>query len=259
MNNPTYEIPEEPKNGEVPGFDLFAKPEVDHLKEELARGSYQWTNKFTKILLSALIVVSLLSAGAWYGHRSAASVGTSGVNGATGLTGGFGAGFGNRNNSATGSAAPSGAPDANVGGFGGGNRITGKVSKVSGSSVTITLDDQTQAESIKAGDTMRLTTTGGGQSGRVPGPATSKATTVPSAKPTIAVGGQGQGQGQTGGGGRFNNPELTACLAKEGVVIEPGSRPDRTDPKVAAAMQKCFPAAGFGGPGGPGSQSSAPK
>jgi hypothetical protein len=87
MNNPTYEIPEEPKNGEVPGFDLFAKPEVDHLKEELARGSYQWTNKFTKILLSALIVVSLLSAGAWYGHRSAASVGTSGVNGATGLTG----------------------------------------------------------------------------------------------------------------------------------------------------------------------------
>ena len=221
MNNPTYEIPEEPKNGEAPGFDLFAKSEVDHLKEELAKGSYQWTNKFTKILLSALIVVSLLSAGAWYGHRSATSVGTSGVTGAIGLTGGFGAGFGNRNNSATGSATPSGVPDASVGGFAGGNRISGKVSKVSGSSVTITLDDQTQAESIKVGDTTRLTTTGGGQSGKVPGPATSKATTVPSAKPTIAVG--GQGQGQTDGGGRFNNPELTACLAKEGVVIEPRS------------------------------------
>jgi len=215
MNNPSYEIPEEPKNGEAPGFDLFAKPEVDNLKEELAKGSHQWTNKFTKVLLYALIAVSLFSAGAWYGHRSAIPVSAIGFSGASTAGGGFSG------------RQPQQIPTPET-------TATGKIS-------------------------------GGKISKAKPGATTaSNSPTSPTSKPTIAAGGRGQGQ-PGGGGGLFNNPELVACLAKEGVVIEAGSRPDRTDPKIAAAMQKCFTAAGVGGPGapggpgGPGSQSSAPK
>ena len=135
------------ENNESVSFDLFAKPEMDNLKEELAKGTYQWTNKFTKVLLSFLIIVSLLSVGAWYGHRSANSISTTGI--------------GNRISSFSANTLPSGAPDAAAiagGGFGGGNRITGKISKVSGSTVTITLDDPTQATSLRSGDITRIST-----------------------------------------------------------------------------------------------------
>ena len=56
--------------------------------------------------------------------------------------------------------------------------------------------------------------------------------------------------GATGGRGFFNDPTIQACLTKEGVSLTPGVRPDRTDPKVAAAFAKCLP--GFGSGGGSG-------
>jgi len=64
-------------NNDSASFDLFAKPETDDLAEHLAKGSYQWTNKYTKFLGITAIVVALLSAGAWYGHHSATSAANS--------------------------------------------------------------------------------------------------------------------------------------------------------------------------------------
>jgi len=78
-----------------------------------------------------------------------------------------------------------------------------------------------------------------------------------------ATGGTRTGGTRTGGfggggagGGLFSNPAFSSCLKDNGVTITPGTRPDRTDPKVAAALQTCFAklGGGFGGPGagGPG-------
>lgn len=57
-----------------------------------------------------------------------------------------------------------------------------------------------------------------------------------------------------GGGGRFNSPELRACLEEQGVTIEEGQRPDLQDPQVAAAFATCREKLGLGnGPrNGPG-------
>jgi hypothetical protein len=41
-------------------------------------------------------------------------------------------------------------------------------------------------------------------------------------------------------------------LAKNGVTFTPGTRPDRTDPKVAAALQACLSTLGGGAPGAGG-------
>jgi hypothetical protein len=46
-------------------------------------------------------------------------------------------------------------------------------------------------------------------------------------------------------------------MTKEGVTLTPGTRPDRTDPKVAAALQKCF--ATLGGGFGGGAPAPAPS
>jgi hypothetical protein len=54
------------------------------------------------------------------------------------------------------------------------------------------------------------------------------------------------------GGGRFSNPAFSDCLAKAGVTFAPGTRPDRTDPKVAAAIASCASTLGLGAPGGGG-------
>ena len=59
--------------------------------------------------------------------------------------------------------------------------------------------------------------------------------------------------GQKPGGGGMNNPEFIACLAKEGVIIKEGERPDRQDPVVASALEKCrdlLPRRNGGGQGG---------
>jgi hypothetical protein len=252
-------------------FDLFAPPVDDHLKEELAKGQHQWTNKYTKVLAGAVLVVTLLSAGAWYGHHSAVSATTNNIAGLRSAFGGGGFGGG---------AGANGAASAVSGGFAGGGgfggvRITGKISKVSGATVTVTLDDPTQGASLKAGDTARVTDTGGstsaasgtpqvggatGATGRTRSsgsPSTKVPTTggaVPSGRPAVAGGGAPGVGGGGGGAGRgaFNNPVFTDCMTKEGVTLTPGTRPDRTDPKVAAALQKCLATLGGGFGGGPG-------
>ena len=155
---PSFNIP----NNGSEEFDLFASPKDDHLQDELAKGSYQWTNKYTKVLAGFVVITAALSAGAWYGHHSATST-SSGTSLRSGLSGfgnsGFSAsGFGNRTR---GSGSSSGGTSS--GGFNGGGggfglpRVTGTVSNVTGSKVTITLDDPTQAGSIKVGDSTRVT------------------------------------------------------------------------------------------------------
>ena len=249
-------------------FDLFAAPDEDHLQEQLAQGNFQWTNKFTKFLMVLVLLVGTLSLGAWYGHRSASSTGVS-ANGALDLR----ASFGNRGGGA--GALPSfGATGG--GGGGGFNRGTpGTVSKVTGNKVEITLPD---SPTFKVGDTITVRAVTGGFGGGAPGApgATSGTPTIPTTtkkgsqattKPSVgggnsgtANGGAANGGAPGGGGGRggFNSPEFTACLKAEGVVIADGARPDRTDPKVADAMQKCFTKIG-GAPGGfPGGRAGAP-
>ena len=243
---------------EIPAFDLFAPPAEDNLQEELAKGQYQWTNKYTKFLAGMAIVVTLLSAGAWYGHHSATSSTTSAsaasLRGALGGSGFAGvAGFAG----ATGGTRSGAGATGGIGGGGGfgGTRITGTIASVSGNKVTITLDDPTAASSLKSGDAARVTDTAGfgaPAAGALPNSATTKSTTprsgTTSSKSTAtqkpAVG------GATGGRGFFNDPTIQACLTKEGVSLTPGVRPDRTDPKVAAAFAKCLP--GFGSGGGAG-------
>jgi len=265
-------------------FDLFAPPVDDNLKEELAKGQHQWTNKYTKVLAGAVLVVTLLSAGAWYGHHSAVSATTNNI---AGLRSAFGGGgFGGGAGASGAASAATGGVAGGGGGFGG-VRITGKISKVSGATVTVTLDDPTQGASLKPGDTARVTDTAG-FGGAVPGstgaasgtpqvggapaatgrtrssgsPSTKAPTAggaVPSGRPAVAGGGApGVGGGGGGGAGRgaFNNPAFTDCMTKEGVTLAPGTRPDRTDPKVAAALQKCFATLGGGFGGGPGGGTS---
>jgi hypothetical protein len=255
-------------NSDIPAFDLFAPPSQDNLQEELAKGHYQWTNKYTKLLAGAAVVMTLLSVGAWYGHHSATSA--TSTNGASLRSALGGSGFA--------AFAGGGSSSGRSGGFGG-TRITGTIADVSGNKVTITLDDPTQASSLKSGDSARVTDTAGfvapsanvptttGATGATGGTSsTPKSGTSKSGSTTPkSVGGSGAPSGSSGsrgsGGGRgfFNNPDIQACLTKEGVAITPGVRPDRSDPKVAAAFAKCLPGFGSGGGfGGGGRPSGAP-
>ena len=232
-------------NNESASFDLFAKPETDDLAEHLAKGSYQWTNKYTKFLGITAIVVALLSAGAWYGHHSATSTANSSIGASlSSLRSAFGAGAG-----ATGGGAATAA-----GGFGG-VRVTGTITKVAGTSITMTLDDPTQSGSLKSGDAARITDMGAGaapvapQASASPKSSGKTPTTPTSPKPAVSAAPSGGGRGRF-----FSDPTIQACLAKAGVTITPGVRPDRTDPKVAAAFAKCLP--GFGQGRGAGPQSA---
>ena len=236
-------------NNDSASFDLFAKPETDDLAEHLAKGSYQWTNKFTKVLGVAAIVVALLSAGAWYGHHSATSAANTSLGTSlNSLRSAFGGGAGG---TAGGAAAAAGGVAGGGGSFGG-VRVTGTITKVAGTSVTMTLDDPTQSGSLKSGDAARISDLGAG-----PAPAGAPATTqsasaapksqAPSAPktssktastPKPAVNGAPPGAGR---GGFFSDPAVQACLTKQGVTITPGVRPDRSDPKVMAAFAKCLP------------------
>ena len=238
MSNPSSNM----NNNDSASFDLFAKPETDDLAEHLAKGSYQWTNKYTKFLGITAIVVALLSAGAWFGHHSATNAANSSLGTSlNSLRTAFGGGAG---------VAP-GATGGGGGGFGG-VRVTGTITKVAGTSVTMTLDDPTQSGSLKSGDAARISDLGAG-----PAPAGAPATTqsasaapksqAPSAPktssktastPKPAVNGAPPGAGR---GGFFSDPAVQACLTKQGVTITPGVRPDRSDPKVMAAFAKCLP------------------
>ena len=264
MNNPS-------DNTDSNDFDLFAPPEDDHLQEQLAKGTFQWTNKTTRVLSVLLLFVATLSAGAWYGHRSANSTGASSANAFASLRAG-------RLNTSGGLPDPAALAAAGAaGGFNGFSRgSAGTITKVSGKSVTITLD-QDPTTPLKSGDSISLRPSNGGGgsgggtivngapsigsgatsnrgAGSKKGATTSNSGTLPTPAPSSNAGRARGPGGPGGGGGGFNNPELTACLEKEGVTFTPGTRPDRADPKIAAALQKCFAAVGGpgGGAGGPG-------
>jgi len=268
-------------------FDLFAQDVDDNLEEQLAKGSYRWTNKYTAALSVLVLISASVSGGIWYGNKHASSSASNSL-----------AGFASRIRGAAAGGAFTGAADpaalaagvagaaaaggfagaAGAGGLGGGVRITGTVTKVSGTSVTINLD-AAPTTPIAAGDSVSVRATGGGAAAGAPatGSGTSAARkkgnaatgttgTSTATKPTVggaAAGPAGAPQGAGapgasgggGGGGRFNNPEFLACLTKNGVTLDPGTRPDRTDPKIAAALQTCaatlgLPAAGGGAGGG---------
>ena len=229
-------------------FDIFANPQEDDLKEHLAKGTYQWTNKYTKVLGVLVIAVALLSAGAWYGHHTAtASASASTTNSFASLRAAFGGGSGG-----TASAGGFG------GGFGGFSRgSSGTVTAVSGTKVTVDLGDKTTADGFKAGDSIRLTNRsssggfGGAPQTTQPSQSSSALAAKTSAQPSITPAPRasgGFGIGGRAGGGRFANPAFQKCLSDNGVTITPGQRPDRSDPKVAAALSMCFSQLGFPAP-----------
>jgi len=241
----------------TPAFDLFGVPDEDNLKEQLAKGTFQWTNKYTRILAIVFVLMGCLSAGAVYGHYEATKASSSG-----GLTAGniaslraaFGGGSG-----ASGFGGAS-AGGFSAGGFGGGGfsrGTAGTVAKVSGNTVTITLT-ATPTTPIKVGDnvTVRGATTGAGGFGAAAGGLTGGTGTGTSAGAGASGGtpsGTPAGAGAAGGaGGRFSNPAFTACLAKAGVTFTAGTRPNFQDPKVAAAIQSCATSLGLSAPGAGG-------
>ena len=230
---------------DAPKFDLFATEVEDNLKEELAKGTYQWTNKYTKGLGILFAIVGLLSVGTWYGHYEATkSTTTLGASSFASLRASFGGGGG------TGAAAGAGAAAGGFGGFGGGGtRITGTINSVKGSTVTITLDDPTQASSLVSGDVARITDTGtAAAGGTTPSGTTTGGDAIAPAPGVSAPSGTGGTRG-----GAFSNPKLTACLTKAGITIAAGARPNFQDPATATALQTCFsqlgitPGGGFGG------------
>ena len=237
-------------------FDLFAKDVDDNLQEQLAKGTYKWTNKYTAVLGVLVIVTASVSGGIWYGNKHAGSSANSALAGfASRVRGAGGAAAAGGFGAATGATGAAGA-----GGFGGGARITGTVSKVNGTTVTITLDAPPSTP-IAVGDSLSVRATGaGGAAGGAPagagGAAASGGAPVAGGAPaTTGAAGAPAGAGPAGvpgagGGGRFNNPAFIACLAKNGVTLAAGTPPDRTDPKVAAAMQACISTLGAGGGGG---------
>ncbi len=235
---------------DAPKFDLFATEVEDNLKEELAKGTVQWTNTYTKVLGTLFVIVGLLSVGTWYGHYEAGKSTTLGASSFASLRASFGGGGG-----AAGAAA---GGFGGFGGGGGGTRITGTIKSVKGSTVTITLDDPTQSSSLTSGDAARITDTGAGAAGgTTPSGTTAGGTTAP--VPGVSA------PTRTGGtrGGAFSDPKLIACLTKAGITIAAGARPDFQDPATAAAMQTCFaqlgitPGGGFGGGAGAGAAGGA--
>ena len=252
------------QNNSPEEFDLFAPNVEDNLQEVLAKGSYKWTNKYTAVFAIALVVVTSASAGIWYGHRSAATSSTNNFASAFGRSGraGFGGNGASASAFASGSASASagGFGGASAGGFGGGRGTPGTVTTVKGKTVTITLDKDPTTP-LKAGDTVSVRNSSGGQSFGGVAATTPSSSTTPTtprtstrgastpqstagATPAPSITGAPQPGGR--GGGFANNPALEACLAKAGVSIVPGQRLDRSDPKVAAAMQTCFSAVGGG-------------
>ena len=242
---------------DAPKFDLFATEVEDNLKEELAKGTFQWTNKYTRVLATLFVIVGLLSVGTWYGHYEATKTSSSsGARSFASLRAAFGggAGFGAAGGTGTGTGAAAGG----FGGFGG-TRITGTIQGVKGSTVTITLDDPTQASSLVAGDSARVTDTGAAAAGAATstksttsGSSTSGTTSTASSAPVPAAS-PAASNSSTRPRGAFSNPELTACLKKAGITLSATSRPNFQDPATAQAMQTCFtqlgitPGGGFGG------------
>jgi len=264
MSNPTN-TPDS-----TPAFDLFGVPDEDNLKEQLAKGTFQWTNKYTRILAIVLVLVGCLSAGAVYGHYEATKSSSGGL-----TTGNF-ASLRSAFASAGGASAfggASGAAGFAAGGFGGGGfsrGTAGTVAKVSGNTVTITLT-ATPTTPIKVGDnvTVRGATTGaaaggfGGAAGAGTGltggnGATASGSSAGSSAGAPAGAGTASGAPRAGGaGGRFSNPAFTACLAKAGITFASGTRPNFQDPKTAAAIKSCATSLGLSAPGASGASGAS--
>ena len=298
-------------------FDLFAKSEdiVDDLSSELEKATYKWTNKFTTVLMSLLLVAVGASGGVWYAHQTPPATNGFAIGSATGANANFAGRIG-RNGGGAGTFALPTAP-----GMGG---TSGTITKIDGTTITIQSRDGKNIEikaaadtpvlstsrqdiaALKVGDRLTATgetaadgsitpialTQGGGMGGGFGGgqgrsgtsngalspqgansstqasqtPITSnksgkqkgvtknkkgKGVTSQSGAPAVN-GAPGPGPGGNGGG----NGELRKCLTDAGIEFAPGSRPDLTDPNVAAAFEKCralFPGGGGqGGSGGPG-------
>ena len=256
MSNPTN-TPDS-----TPAFDLFGVPDEDNLKEQLAKGTFQWTNKYTRILAIVLVLVGCLSAGAVYGHYEATKSSSGGL-----TTGNF-ASLRSAFASASGASALAGASGASgfaSGGFGGGGfsrGTAGTVAKVSGNTVTITLS-ATPTTPIKVGDNVTVRGAAGGVAAGLTGGTGASASGSTSGSSAGTSAGAPAGAGTASGapraggaGGRFSNPAFTACLAKAGVTFTAGTRPDFTDPKVAAAIQSCATSLGLSAPGAPGAGGS---
>ena len=202
----------------------------DDLKELLAKSSHKFTNKYTKVLGLLAIGVWLIAAGAWYGSHSAATSSQSNLS---------------SNISSFRSSIGANSGGSNFGAGFGGIRVSGEVSKVNGSEITIKLDDSTQASNFKVGDSSRLTKTSGnsGNTTKTAAPTTNKSPIAKaSAKPSISSPGNNSQRGEF-----LSDPEIQACFKKAGVTIVPGERLDRSNPKVIAAIQKCLPNFGQGG------------
>ena len=302
-------------------FDLFAKSEdiVDDLSSELEKATYKWTNKFTTVLMSLLLVAVGASGGVWYAHQTTPATNGFAIGSATGANANFAGRIG-RNGGGAGTFALPTAP-----GMGG---TSGTITKIDGTTITIQSRDGKNIEikaaadtpvlstsrqdiaALKVGDRLTATgetaadgsitpialTQGGGMGGGFGGgqgrsgtsngslspqgansstqasqtPITSnksgkqkgvtknkkgKGVTSQSGAPAVN-GAPGPGPGGNGGGPGGGNGELRKCLTDAGIEFAPGSRPDLTDPNVAAAFEKCralFPGGGGqGGSGGPG-------
>lgn len=298
-------------------FDLFAKSEevVDDLSAELEKAAYKWTNKFTTVLMSLLLIAVGASGGVWYAHHTTSTTNGFAIGSAAGANANF-AGRVGRNGGGAGGLATPAAP--------GTSGTTGTITKINGTTITIQSRDGKSVEIKAAADTPvlstsrqdiaalkvgdRLTATGetaadgsitpialtqgggfgGGQARSGAGnavvspqgtsngtqanqtPITSnkngkqkgvtknkngKSVTPQSSAPAVSgAPGAGPGAGGNGGGGPGGgNGELRKCLTDAGIEFAPGSRPDLTDPTIAAAFEKCraqFP--GGGGQGGQG-------
>lgn len=244
-----------PEGGENKDFDLFAPNTDDNLQEVLAKGAYRWTNKFTAIFAAVLVIVTSVSGGIWYGHRSATSSPSTGIAGLSGFSrSGFTRGSG------TGGISGAGAAAFGGGGFGG-SRVPGTVTAVKGNTITITADSD-PSTTVKTGDTVSVRVSGVGagapQDPTGAAPATTSSTTTKSSTKNSSSTQSNTATAPTGtaptgaprAGGFTQNPEFISCLKKNGVTVVAGQRLDRTDPKVSSALQACFSTLGGGFGGG---------
>ena len=110
MSNP---ISNSSKNESQNEFDIFASGQDDRLEEMLNKGSYKWTNKFTRFALILFLIVTSASAGAWYQSKQSVSNAANSItslrnsfrNGGGGFGGGTGVFGGGNSNGSFGNSA----------------------------------------------------------------------------------------------------------------------------------------------------------
>ena len=146
-------------------FDIFATPAQDNLGEELAKGSYRWVNKYTRVLGALVLFVGGGASGVWYSqHQSSTSTSVSGggatlrnlANGSgVAAAAAFGGGSSRRNRGAGGVAGAAGGFGG--GGFGGG-ATAGTITKIDGTTFYLRGADG-QAIVVKASAATPVTNT----------------------------------------------------------------------------------------------------